>query len=47
MRTKLTAFVASLIFCLLPFSSSRSSANATHPANTVYLFVEVETKVYR
>jgi hypothetical protein len=47
MRSKLTAFAASLIFCLLPFSSSRSSANVTHPANTVYLFVEVETKVYR
>jgi hypothetical protein len=48
MRLKLAAFAASLIFCLLPVQFSRPvAATATHTANTVYLFVEVETKVYR
>ena len=48
MRTKSIVFLAALILGLLPFSSSRPvAATATHPANTVYLFVEVETKVYR
>jgi len=32
----------------MPLNSSRpSAANATRAANTVYLFVEIETKVYR
>src|SRR6266480_1379474 len=47
MRIKLIAFAASLIFCLLPVQFSRPAAAAAHSANTVYLFVEVETKVYR
>ncbi len=47
MRIKLAAFVAALTFCLLPVQFSRPvAATATHRANTVYLFVEVETKVY-
>ncbi len=48
MRIKLIAFAASLIFCLLPVQFSRPvAATATPTANTVYLFVEIETKVYR
>jgi hypothetical protein len=48
MRIKLTAFVASVVFCLLPLNSSRPAAATTaHKPNTVYLFVEIETKVYR
>ncbi len=48
MRIKLIAFAASLTFCLWPVQFSRPvSATATHSANTLYLFVEVETKVYR
>ena len=48
MRIKLTAFIAALMFCILPLNSSRPSAAAPRPAaNTVYLFVEIESKVYR
>src|SRR6266852_429062 len=48
MRTKSIVFLATLMFCILPHNSSRpSAANATRAANTVYLFVEIETKVYR
>ncbi len=48
MRIKLIAFAASLIFCLLPVQFSRPvAATATPTASTVYLFVEIETKVYR
>jgi len=48
MRTRLTAFAASLTFCLWPVQFPRPSAATTaHSPNTVYLFVEVETKVYR
>ncbi len=48
MRTKSIVFLATLIFCLLPAQSSRRvAATATPTANTVYLFVEIETKVYR
>jgi len=48
MRIKLIAFVAALMFCILPLNPSRpAAANATRAANTVYLFVEIETKVYR
>ena len=47
MRTRLTAFAASLTFCLWPVQFPRPSAATTAPSpNTVYLFVEVETKVY-
>ena len=48
MRTKSIVFPATLILCLWPVQFSRSvAAHATATANTVYLFVEVETKVYR
>ena len=48
MRTKSIVFLTTLISCLLPVQFPRPvAATATHTANTVYLFVEVETKVYR
>ncbi len=48
MRTKSIVFLATLILGFLPLNSSRpSAATATPTANTVYLFVEIETKVYR
>ena len=48
MRIRYVIFLATLILCLLPLQFSRPvAATATHTANTVYLFVEVETKVYR
>jgi hypothetical protein len=48
MRTKSIVFLATLILGLLPLNSSRPvAATVVHAANTVYLFVEVETKVYR
>jgi hypothetical protein len=48
MRIKLSAFAAALMFCLwLLNSSPPAGATTTHNANTVYLFVEIETKVYR
>src|SRR5712692_4143454 len=48
MRIKPTAFVALLIFCLWPVQfSGPSAATATRRANAVYLFVEIEAKVYR
>lgn len=48
MRIKLTAFVAALMLCILPPGLSRpAAAIGPRAANTVYLFVEIETKVYR
>ena len=48
MRIKLIVFAVTLMFILQPLYLSRpAAATATHPANTVYLFVEFETKVYR
>ena len=48
MRIKPTAFVALLIFCFWPVQfSGPVAATATRRANTVYLFVEIEAKVYR
>jgi hypothetical protein len=48
MRIKLITFAASLIFCFLPVQFARPvAATAPRTANAVYLFVEVETKVYR
>jgi hypothetical protein len=45
---KLTAFFATLILCFLPAKLSRpAAATGTHTTNTVYLFVEIETKVHR
>ena len=46
MRVKLIAFVATLILCLLPGQLLRP-ATATPNAYNAYLFVEIETKVYR
>lgn len=47
MRIKLTAFLVTLILCVLPFQLSRSSgATTTHETNTVYQFVEIETTVH-
>jgi hypothetical protein len=46
MSVKATAFLATLILCFLPIQFSRS-ANAIANPNTVYLFVEIESKVYR
>src|SRR6267378_2823218 len=48
MRSRWTILGVALILCLMPFQYARSSwANAGHKANTAYLFVEIETKVYR
>src|SRR6266480_6574687 len=48
MSIKQAIFLAILILGLLPLKSSRPvAANSTPTGNTVYLFVEVETKVYR
>jgi hypothetical protein len=48
MRIQLIAVAAALIFCLLPVQYSQpATATSTPTANTVYLFVEVESKVYR
>jgi hypothetical protein len=48
MRIKYVVFLATLILCLLPVRfSPPAAATATPKANTVYLFVEIETKVYR
>ena len=38
--------LTALLLCLLPSQATRR-AIAMHPPNTVYLFIEVETKVYR
>ena len=46
MRIWYIVFLATLILCLLPVHFSQP-AQATHNGNTVYLFVELETKVYR
>lgn len=46
MRVGYACFLAILILCLLPAHFS-PPALATHNANTVYLFVEIETQVYR
>jgi hypothetical protein len=48
MRIKRMSLLATLVILFLPAHLSRpAAATATHTANTVYLFVEVETKVYR
>src|SRR6266852_549337 len=47
MRSRRTILVVALILCLMPFQYSRSSANSGRKANTAYLFIEIETKVYR
>jgi hypothetical protein len=48
MCIKYVIFLATLVLPLVPLQFSRPVvATATHTANTVYLFVEVETKVYR
>jgi len=45
-RITLTAFFLISIVVVFPFQLPRAS-NATAKLNTVYLFIEVETKVYR
>src|ERR1700674_3908549 len=48
MRLKYVIVLATLILCLLPVQFSRPvAATATHTANTVYLFIEIEARVYR
>src|SRR5260221_14759871 len=47
MRIKLTIFAVTLTFILLPLNLLQPAAATAQPANTVYLFVEIETKVYR
>jgi hypothetical protein len=45
---RMTALLAILILGLLPIHLSHpTAATATHQPNTVYLFVEIEAKVYR
>ena len=45
---RMTVLLAILILGLLPIHSSQpTAATTTHRANTVYLFVEIEAKVYR
>jgi len=46
MNIKRMVVLASLVLCLLPARFAPPAA-AAHSANTVYLFVEIETKVYR
>jgi hypothetical protein len=45
MHIRCVVFIATLILCLLPVHFSQP-AQAIHNANTVYLFIEIETKVY-
>ena len=48
MLMKRKAFLAILTLAVLPMHLSQlTAATALHRANTVYLFVEIETKVYR
>jgi hypothetical protein len=46
MIIKRIACLAALLFCLLPLNLTRPAA-ASHTVNTVYLYVEIETKVYK
>lgn len=46
MRIRYTVFLATLILCLLPVHPSQPVL-AAGASNTVYLFIEIETKVYR
>jgi hypothetical protein len=46
MRVKLIVFLATLILCLLPGQLLRP-ATATPNADSAYMFVEIESKVYR
>ena len=46
MKIKVTVIVATLALTLLPIRFVRQ-VMAAHDANTVYLYVEIETKVYR
>lgn len=48
MNMKRMALLATLILCLVPAQLSRpAAARAIPAANTVYLFIEIEAKVYR
>jgi hypothetical protein len=46
MMLKRIAIVLALIICALTFNLSRN-VSATRPPNTVYLYVEIEAKVYK
>ena len=46
MTIKRIACLAVLLLCLLPLNSTLP-AKAGHPTNTAYLYVEIETKVYK
>lgn len=46
MRMRIALLVVTLALCLLPVQFAHSSSPA-HNADTAYLYVEVETKVYR
>jgi hypothetical protein len=46
MIIKRIACLAAFLCCLLPLNLTRP-AGASHTVNTVYLYVEIETKVYR
>jgi len=46
MMIKRIAVVSALVMCALPFSLNHP-VSATHRANTVYLYVEIEAKVYK
>src|SRR5437868_4897086 len=46
MNTKRIVLLATLVFCLVP-GRVAPPASAARNANTVYLFIEIKTKVYR
>jgi hypothetical protein len=46
MRIRIMVLLGTLALCLLPVRFAQDSS-AAHNANTAYLYVEVETKVYR
>jgi hypothetical protein len=47
MKLKLIVCLAALALCVLPFQSQTSRAIAPNKSNTAYLYVEIESKVYR
>ena len=47
MKLKLIAGFGALALCVLSFQSHSSSVQASKKPNTVYLYIEIETKVYR
>ena len=47
MKLKLIAGLGALVLCVLPLQTQTSSANAPRRSFTAYLYVEIESKVYR